>query len=75
VEPGTSIETALKSQVPFVIVYEDAPAIQESLKGPITSFNGIKTTNIEELRNAIGGAAPHQVVTIITKSEGKAKAE
>lgn len=69
--PGTSIETALKSQVPFVIVYEDAPAIQESLKGPITSFNGIKTTNIEELRNAIGGAAPHQVVTIITKSEGK----
>jgi len=68
--PGNSIENAIESQVPYVIVYENAPAIKADLKGPIVSFGGTKVTNPEELREAIANAVPNQVVTITTKADG-----
>jgi membrane-associated protease RseP (regulator of RpoE activity) len=70
--PGTSLKQALERDIPVVAAYEDAPAIQASLHGPIISIDGAPTHNITELSRIIQSHSPGDTVTILT-GEGHVK--
>lgn len=61
-----SLKRVFESNVSSIIVYESSPAFNARLAGAITEFNGVKTTNHEELRNAILANKPGDNVTIKT---------
>ncbi len=68
--PGDSVQKAIASKVPYVIMYEDAPAIRAKLKWPITEFGEKKVTSPEQLKEAISNSLPNQIVTITTREDG-----
>ncbi len=52
----------------FLILYDDAPAINAELVGAITELNGVKIKNIENLKNELEKYSPGEKVIVKTKT-------
>ncbi len=57
----------------FILLYEDAPAINEGIEGTITEINNEKTTSLEEFQIELSKYSPGDSITLKTKTEDEAK--
>ncbi len=57
----------------FVLLYEDAPAINEGIEGTITGINNEKITSLEEFQEELSKYSPGEEIIIKTKIDDKIK--
>jgi len=69
--PGTNLKKAVENKAVSIVVYENAPAVQMGLKGPIVSIDGVQTKNIQELSNELLKHNPGEIVEIGTIEDNK----
>ncbi len=64
--PATNLKNALDQNVSVIVAYDNAPAINANLTGPILSIAGVGTTNSDQLRTAVASHRPGETVSIVT---------
>lgn len=63
---GLALKIALENEAPLIAVYDDSPALQARLAGPIVAMDGQPVNNIDSLRELLGRHKPGDSVTITT---------
>lgn len=61
------LKAALDKGIENVIVFEDSPAVNAGLRGPITAINGEAVTSREDLSAVLAQYSPGDTITITTK--------
>ncbi len=67
--PGSLLVRAAQMDAEKIIVFEDAPAVRNQLRGPISEINGEKMTSVEELRTTISSFEPGETIEIVSLGE------
>lgn len=67
--PGLSLKTAVENEVPALIAYDDAPAINARLSGTIVAIDRVPTRTLEELRATILSKQPGATIIVTTLQE------
>ncbi len=60
---------AQKDNIGYIMVYDDAPAINSRLNSIILEVNGKKTSDVEAFRKELGRYSPGERITLKTKRE------
>ena len=62
--PENNLKQAIDLHVAQVVVFENAPAVESGLKGPIMEIDGVPVMSLDELKNEINSHAPGEEITI-----------
>lgn len=68
--PAGNVERAREAGIPQIMVYQDAPAINAGITGPIVAVDDMPVRNLVELRSEIQQRNPGETVEITTVSDG-----
>ncbi len=73
--PKENLLTAIENGFEEIVVFQDAPAIRNNLKGPILSINEKQITSQEILREELGNYFPGDRISITTLDENGNRVE
>ena len=68
---SNSLRTAVEEEKELIAVYEDAPAFNAGLKGPILEIDGVKITSQEQLGEEIRSHNPGEEVVFTSLVKGE----
>ena len=71
--PGERLKTAVENGIGGVVVFEDSPAVNAQLKGPILEVDGARVSNFDELGRAIRAHSPGDTISLTVLDENEKK--